>query len=954
MYASTSTSHQQQESFDIRNFLDRLTPTNKKNRYFCPVCDGHNLTIDPKTGKYKCWNGCECRDIREALAPWDQGQKPYQPQSNRRPKTSRRSKPKPPPIPAGAKIATLFSPGTDVPQPQPLTKKLKGIPSSATETIYNYSYLTKLVTEVGESDTKVGELATEVGESDTKVGEPVTEVRESDTKVGEPDTEVREPATKPAGLPSQWVVRYEWEDPNNKKGRDKTFRQWHRLPDGTPEMKKGDKPWGAYRIEEAIEAAKQVTSGIPALLWQEGEKCVEIARLEGVASLTLQGSAWGKADILLSLESVKTALPQSVQVLLADSDQTGRKKAATFSEICTELGMPCVIVYPHDICEDLPHNASDIEQILAQMNISEFIRRLEAQIHEAVDAPADNEPYNDPFLEDELSPLGRKVIQLREAWSSSLIYNELTMDIEFDGKPMEWDTLKIDIVEQLNITMSQEDAQQTVMAIARDNCRHPVRDYLESVAARYPYNPERLENLAKLFFGTEKPIYDIYMKKWLVSGVARILTPGIKVDDSLVLHGEQGVLKSTFFREMAVKDEWFLDSIDLSESEKDTLMKLHKSWITELGEIETLTTKREDAWWKNFSARREDTFRPPYGRRPKTMKRGFVIVGTTNREEFLNDPTGNRRFWIIPVGNKRINIEMVQLLRDELWANAVHAYRAGDVLPYLNEKENALRSIENSRFQIDDPWEGLITQYLLPKVQVTIPEIATNCLGIDIDKQDKRLQGRIADVIRKLGWVKDTRRINGKTVKCWVRPLETNPPDSGVVTEGGNALKPLSDKDLSSSSIASVTTPETNFENSDRNSEFKNQNQNPNQNQNQNQDCNNFGKVGSEVVTHNGDESEKRLHSNGSEVLPPLVTTPLTLKGCNIPVCLGAWVKCYPTYEHAQHGWEVRAQIVDLKVEDGYFNGCTVRYFDRKKQQDVDVKLAGGSGNWLLINLGVG
>ncbi len=105
------------------------------------------------------------------------------------------------------------------------------------------------------------------------------------------------------------------------------------------------------------------------------------------------------------------------------------------------------------------------------------------------------------------------------------------------------------------------------------------------------------------------------------------------------------------------------------------------------------------------------------------------------------------------------------------------------------------------------------------------------------------------------------------------------------------------------------------------------------------------------MVTHNSDKSTQSLHSNGSEMLPPFVTTPLTLKGCNIPVSLGAWVKCYPTYEHAQNGWEVRAQIVELKVEDGYFNGCIVRYFDRKKQQDVEVKLAGGSGNWLLANL---
>ncbi len=58
--------------FDIRNFTDRLTPAKGSNRYICPVCQGNNLTIDPNSTKYQCWNGCECRDIREALAPWDE------------------------------------------------------------------------------------------------------------------------------------------------------------------------------------------------------------------------------------------------------------------------------------------------------------------------------------------------------------------------------------------------------------------------------------------------------------------------------------------------------------------------------------------------------------------------------------------------------------------------------------------------------------------------------------------------------------------------------------------------------------------------------------------------------------------------------------------------------------------------------------------------------------------
>jgi putative DNA primase/helicase len=58
--------------FDIRNFTDTLTPAKEKNKYICPVCAGHNLSIDMNTGEYQCWNGCECKDIREAIKPWSE------------------------------------------------------------------------------------------------------------------------------------------------------------------------------------------------------------------------------------------------------------------------------------------------------------------------------------------------------------------------------------------------------------------------------------------------------------------------------------------------------------------------------------------------------------------------------------------------------------------------------------------------------------------------------------------------------------------------------------------------------------------------------------------------------------------------------------------------------------------------------------------------------------------
>lgn len=57
------------KTFSILDHLEKLTPANAKGKYICPVCDGNNLSVS-RDGKYQCWNGCECKDIREVLAPW--------------------------------------------------------------------------------------------------------------------------------------------------------------------------------------------------------------------------------------------------------------------------------------------------------------------------------------------------------------------------------------------------------------------------------------------------------------------------------------------------------------------------------------------------------------------------------------------------------------------------------------------------------------------------------------------------------------------------------------------------------------------------------------------------------------------------------------------------------------------------------------------------------------------
>ena len=101
------------KAFDIRDHLDKLTPAKGKNRYICPVCEGNNLTINPETGKYKCWNECECRDIREAIAPWQEARNSRVIPAPRKPKAAA---PKAVLIPEGElKLARLPQP-VEIPQ----------------------------------------------------------------------------------------------------------------------------------------------------------------------------------------------------------------------------------------------------------------------------------------------------------------------------------------------------------------------------------------------------------------------------------------------------------------------------------------------------------------------------------------------------------------------------------------------------------------------------------------------------------------------------------------------------------------------------------------------------------------------------------------------------------------------------------------------------------------------
>jgi predicted P-loop ATPase len=132
------------------------------------------------------------------------------------------------------------------------------------------------------------------------------------------------------------------------------------------------------------------------------------------------------------------------------------------------------------------------------------------------------------------------------------------------------------------------------------------------------------------------------------------------VDTALILQGEQGAGKSSFFRKIG--GDWFSDTE--MGLDKDALLQMRSTWIYEWAELENVTGRHAMSRVKAFLTSNEDRFRPPFGRAMITVKRSGVIVGTTNREEFLHDPSGSRRFWVVPVGE--IDLARLQHDRDHV------------------------------------------------------------------------------------------------------------------------------------------------------------------------------------------------------------------------------------------------------------------------------------------------
>lgn len=221
----------------------------------------------------------------------------------------------------------------------------------------------------------------------------------------------------------------------------------------------------------------------------------------------------------------------------------------------------------------------------------------------------------------------------------------------------------------------------------------------------------RLDSLFIDYLGAEDNAYiRAVTRKAFTAAVARAMQPGIKFDQMTILSGPQGVGKSTLLDKMS--KGWFTDSIRTFEG-KEASELLQGTWLVEVAELDAFR-KTDVSRIKQFISQRVDRFRAAYGRHVKEMPRCCVFFGTTNSTEYLQDRTGNRRFWPVDVGIHRpIKSVWGDLPKelDQLWAEAVFRWRLGEPL-YLAEGLADAAAIQQEEHRETGTKEGLIRDWL--------------------------------------------------------------------------------------------------------------------------------------------------------------------------------------------------------------------------------------------------
>lgn len=319
-----------------------------------------------------------------------------------------------------------------------------------------------------------------------------------------------------------------------------------------------------------------------------------------------------------------------------------------------------------------------------------------------------------------------KVIQTLENLEKIILsivpvsYNELTHAIEIVNKQgettnyeeRERNLMRMDIEKRFKIKAKNGDID-TAVTSASDKFRyHPIKSKI--LSTKWDGIP-RAESFFIDVLGVEDNVYNRECtRKWLLAGIYRLFEPGTKFDEMLIIHGDQGLSKSTTFKKLAL-------NFYVSETEKlslETLIKIELAWVVDFTELATMKKTDIDTF-KAWLSETSDIYRGKYDKKARVHERHFIICGTTNDKEILTDRTGNRRYWIMYGDEENRKMNIFDVKEDyilQLWSEVYQWYQNKETLLISNQAKSYMRKLTSEALEYNPLEEKInaILEMLLP------------------------------------------------------------------------------------------------------------------------------------------------------------------------------------------------------------------------------------------------
>jgi hypothetical protein len=330
------------------------------------------------------------------------------------------------------------------------------------------------------------------------------------------------------------------------------------------------------------------------------------------------------------------------------------------------------------------------------------------------------------------------------------------------------DRLWLRIDSRFHFRPSREFFTTVTLDYARRRSFHPVRDYFDKVQAQWDGTP-RIERMLTTYGGAkDSPFVRAASSLPMIAAVRRVRYPGSKFDEMSVWESAQGNNKSSALEVLAIRPEWFSDSLPLNADSKQTIEAVTGKLIIECADLHGL--KRADVdQVKAQLSRQTDRARLAYGRMPVERPRQFVIYGTANSTDYLRDKTGNRRFW--PVKVDRFDLVKLRADLDQLWGEAAFRESVGDATRLDPALYKAATEAQAKRTDAkSDPFTDALANVLGDTVGKITGEDVWKILGLTVPGLRTQVTNdRMGAAIRYLGWKRGKFWSDGRAVNGYIK-----------------------------------------------------------------------------------------------------------------------------------------------------------------------------------------